>query len=65
MTYDVVFNNDTHSSSKGFKASIEYCMDYINANNGSNVGYFADYKGGYVQVVCNESGFVEFGTDIL
>lgn len=55
-TYDVVFNNDTDSNCKGFKSSIEDCKKYIELNNGSNDSYFADYKGGIVSVVCNETG---------
>lgn len=56
LTYDVVFNDDTDSNSKGFKSSIEDCKKYIELNNGSNESYFADYKGGIVSVVCNETG---------
>jgi hypothetical protein len=55
-TYDVVFNNDTDSNSKGWQMTQEYCMGYIQRNNGTNVSYFADYKGGSVSVVCNETG---------
>lgn len=55
-TYDVVFNNEENSNSKGFKGSKEYCIDYIDCNNGTNESYFADYKGGIVSVVCNETG---------
>ena len=54
-TYDVVFNDATDSNSKGFKESLEYCKDYIKTHNGSNYSYFADYKGGIVSVVCNET----------
>lgn len=56
LTYDVVFNNENDSNSKGFKSSIEDCKKYIELNNGSNDSYFADYKGGIVSVVCNETG---------
>ena len=28
-TYDVVFNDDTDSNSKGFNSSFDYCKDYI------------------------------------
>lgn len=55
-TFDVVFNDDESSNSMGFKASEKYCRDYIKANNGSSNGYFCDYKGGIVSVVCNETG---------
>ena len=55
-TYDVVFNDENDSNSKGFEESIEYCKDYIEANNGTDNSYFADYKGGVVSIVCNETG---------
>lgn len=54
-TYDVVFNDATFSNNKGFNESIEYCKDYIKTHNGSNFSYFADYKGGSVSIVCNET----------
>lgn len=38
------------------KATIEYCREYIRQNNGTNESYFADYKGGMVSIVCNETG---------
>ena len=56
LTYDVVFNDENDSNSKGFKSSLEECKKYIELNNGSNDSYFADYKGGIVSVVCNETG---------
>ena len=56
LTYDVVFNNESDSNSKGFKSSIEDCKKYIELNNGTDESYFADYKGGIVSVVCNETG---------
>lgn len=63
-TYDVVFNDDTDSNSKGFNTSFEYCKNYIEMNNGTNESYFEDYKGGYVQIVCNETEEVVFETEI-
>jgi hypothetical protein len=54
-TYDVVFNDDTDSNSKGFSESYDYCLSYIKHNNGTNESYFADYKGGFVSIVCNET----------
>lgn len=55
-TYDVQFNDDTNSSSKGFEISFDDCVNYIQCGNtGINKGsYFEDYKGGTVSVVCNE-----------
>lgn len=63
-TYDVHFNDSNDSNSKGFKLSIEECKDYINSNNGTNDSYFADYKGGTVSVVCNETGDVVYEENI-
>lgn len=54
-TYDVVFNDSYNSDCKGFAESLEYCMSYIRQNNGTSESYFADYKGGTVRVVCNET----------
>ena len=55
-TYDVHFNNDTNSNNKGFSQSLEYCRGYIELYNGTDESYFADYKGGTVSIVCNETG---------
>ena len=54
-TYDVVFNDDCHSNSKGWKETLDDCIDYIKSNNGTDNSYFADYKGGVVSIVCNET----------
>lgn len=59
-TYDVVFNSDTASNEKGWQETKEYCLNYIKMYNGTNESYFADYKGGIVQIVCNETGQVVF-----
>jgi len=56
QTYDVHFNSETDSNSKGFKETLDYCKDYIEANNGTNESYFEDYKNGIVSIVCNETG---------
>lgn len=55
-TYDVFFNSDTSSNNKGWKATYEYCLEWIRENNGTTESYFADYKGGTVSIVCNETG---------
>ena len=54
-TYDVVFNDDCHSNSKGWKETLDNSIDYIKSNNGTDNSYFADYKGGVVSIVCNET----------
>lgn len=66
LTYDVVFNDENDSNSKGFKSSIEDCMKYIKANNDTSnpYSYFADYKGGVVSVVCNETGETVYSEEI-
>lgn len=63
-TYDVVFNGETSSDSKGFESSIEECRQYIDFYNGTNESYFADYKGGIVSIVCNETGEEIYQTEI-
>lgn len=55
-TYDVIFQDDTSSNEKGFSLSKQECIDYIKMYNGTNESYFEDYKGGVVEVVCNETG---------
>lgn len=55
-TYDVHFNDNNDSNNKGFSETLEYCKHYIRHNNGTNESYFADYKGGTVSIVCNETG---------
>jgi hypothetical protein len=57
-TFDVVFNDANNTSAKGFAASLDYCLQYITAHNGTQESFFADYRGGVVQVVCNEDGEV-------
>jgi hypothetical protein len=64
-TYDVVFNDETSSNDKGFKASFQYCFDYIRKNNGTNNSYFADYKKGTVSIVCNETGETVYETSVF
>lgn len=64
-TYDVVFQDSESGNARGFKESIEYCKDYICKYNGSDHSYFADYKGGMVQVVCNETGEVVYEVELL
>ncbi|MBS6328005.1 MAG: hypothetical protein KH425_00155 [Prevotella bivia] len=54
-TYDIYFNDAEKSNNNGFKMNIEEAKDYINQYNGTNDSYFADYKGGIVSIVCNET----------
>lgn len=64
-TYDVVFNDDTDSNSKNFThASLDECKEYIREYNGTNESYFADYKGGVVSIICNETGETVYGEEV-
>lgn len=49
--YDVVFNDDTDSNSKHINGTYEQCLSWIENNRHDNRSYFADYKGGTVQIV--------------
>lgn len=53
--YDVCFNNDDSSNSKGWNETYGYCKNYVEDNNGTNESYFADYKGGTVSIYNNET----------
>lgn len=64
LTFDVVFQSDTDSNCKGFAQSEQECRDYISMYNGTRESYFEDYKGGTVQVVCNETGDVVYEEEI-
>lgn len=63
-SYDVVFQSDDSSNSKGFDSSFDYCKDYIRMYNGTNESYFEDYKGGTVQIVCNETEEVVYEEEV-
>uniref|UniRef100_A0AB33J393 Phage protein n=1 Tax=Prevotella sp. GTC17254 TaxID=3236794 RepID=A0AB33J393_9BACT len=64
LTYDLIFDSDTSSNDEGFKSSFQYCLDYIKMNNGTNWGYFKDYKGGCVSIVCNETGTTVYQEEV-
>lgn len=64
-TYDIYFNKDQDANNKGFKESLEYCKKYIAMHNGTNYSYFADYVGGNVSIVCNETEETVFITEVL
>jgi hypothetical protein len=63
-TYDIQFDDCENSNRKGFQVSLEEAKNYIQQYNGTNESYFADYKGGMVQVVENESGEVAYEEEI-
>ncbi|MEB3041276.1 hypothetical protein [Capnocytophaga gingivalis] len=64
LTYNVVFNDDNDSNDKGFEQTLDYCKNYIATYNGTNESYFADYKGGIVQIVCNETEEVVYEEEV-
>lgn len=55
-TFNVVFNDSDNSNDKGFELSYDECVNYIDRYNGTSESYFANYKGGMVSIVCNETG---------
>lgn len=63
-TYDIIFNDCENSNSLGTKMTKREAMMYIRANNGKDCGYFSDYKGGSVSVVCNETGETVYETNV-
>ena len=63
--YDIAFHDNYGSNSKGFEETFEYCKDYIKMYNGTNWSYFADYKGGYVQIVNVINGDVDYEEEIV
>nr|DAI39187.1 MAG TPA: hypothetical protein [Caudoviricetes sp.] len=65
LTYNVVFNDDNDSNDKGFEQTLDYCKNYIASYNGTNESYFADYKGGIVQIVCNETEEVVYEEEVF
>jgi len=55
-TYDIHFNDEQGSNSKGWATSYKSCYDYIKSWNGTDHSYFADYRKGTVSIVCNQDG---------
>lgn len=64
-TFDIQFNNDESSNSKGFALSLEAAKQYISDNNGTSNSYFGDYKGGTVSIVSNETGETVFESEVI
>jgi hypothetical protein len=65
QTYDIFFHSNDSSMNNGFCLSLEQAENYISMHNGTNHSYFQDFKGGLVQVVCNETEEVVFETEIF
>lgn len=63
-TYNIHFNDSENSNDKGFSLTLEEAKLYIAHNNGTNESYFADYKGGEVSIVCNETGETVFSETV-
>lgn len=63
-TYNIHFNDTENSNDKGLNSSFDYCMNYIQNYNGTDVSYFKDYKGGEVSIVCNETEEVIYSEPI-
>lgn len=55
-TYDVEFNDDESTDTHGMRTTKSEARWYIQRHNGTDIGYFADYKGGDVCVVCRQTG---------
>jgi hypothetical protein len=64
-TYDIFFQSNDSSMNKCFRFTLEQAANYISMHNGTNHSYFQDFKGGLVQVVCNETEEVIFETEIF
>lgn len=65
LTYDIYFHSSEDSNNKGFNYSLDEAKNYVEMHNGTNYGYFKDYKGGMVQILCNETQQVVFEVEIL
>ncbi len=63
-TYDVIFNDDMNSNSKGIHGTFDECMDWIECNRGNDSTYFGDYKGGTVSIVCDQTGEYVYNEEI-
>lgn len=64
MTYDIYFNDNEYSNNNGFRMTLKEAKDYIEMHNGTDWSYFADYKGGMVSIVCNETGKEVYSEEI-
>lgn len=63
-TYDVIFNDNSNSNSKGMNGTQKERRQYIKFYNGTNESYFEDYKGGTVSIICNETNEVIYTTTV-
>jgi hypothetical protein len=65
QTYDIHFQSNDSSMNKGFRFSLEQAANHISIHNGTNHSYFQDFKGGLVQIVCNETEEVVYETEVI
>lgn len=64
-TYNIYFNDPENSNDKGFELSLEAAKNYISLFNGTEESYFADYKGGTVSIVDNETGSTVYEEEVF
>lgn len=64
LTYDVIFDDDESSASKGFEQTYDECKAYIEKHNGADGYYFENFKSGVVSIRCNETNEVVYQEDI-
>lgn len=54
-TYDIYFHDETADNNIGCRDTYEKCLDFIRMYNGTDESYFGLYKGGTVEIYCNET----------
>ena len=59
-TYDIYFEDNQDSNNCGFELTLDMAINYVKMYHDSDKGYFRDYKGGFVQVRCNQTGEVVY-----
>ncbi len=64
QTFDILFNDENNSNSKGFSLTAEQAIEKANQMLISNESYVSDYTDGTISVVCNETGATIWEKDI-
>lgn len=64
-TYDIHFNDSESSNNNGFSMEKQEAIDYVERVLNMRSSYVSDYAGGYISVVCNETGETVFEKEIL
>lgn len=62
--FDVQFDDDGNTNSKGWNETYGYCKYYIENTNGTNESYFENYKGGTVSIINNETGETAYWEEV-